>query len=386
MEGRGAVFRALAGNRALLRVVAAYTLFTLAESAVWMAMLVYAFEWGGTTAAGLVALAQLVPAALLAPLLSALASRRSPVVLLAVGYLAQAAGMGATVVGAILGVPAVTVAAAVVTSVAFTATRPAQSTLFPSLAATPDQLTAVNVITGWVEAAGFAVAGSLTGLLIWLSGVAGVFAAGALCGLAAARLVAGLRVPSLAAPGADDEEDTPGTGLRSSIRLAAREPRLRLMLALMTAQSIVSGALDLLFVILAVGVLGRSSAWVGYLNAADGLGAIVAAAFSVLLIGRRLSMPILVAALLPLAAGAGGRALIRADSAAPVPVVQIALLRSIPRTATVTARTGALVYELAREPFLTAVLGHPATGREANGIADRLLAADAVRDSPDPTT
>jgi len=539
------VFRALAGNRALLRVVAAYALFTLAESAVWMAMLVYAYAWGGTTAAGLIAVAQLAPAALLAPVLSALTSRRSPVVLLVGGYLVQAAGMGATAAGAILGVPAVAFAAAVVTATAVTATRPAQSTLFPSLAATPDQLTAVNVVVGWVEAAGFTVAASLTGLLIWLSGVAAVFAAGAVLGLAAAQLVAGLRVPPLAAP---EREDAADGGLRSSIRLAARQPKLRLMLALMTAQSIVSGALDLLFVILAVSVLGRSQAWVGYLNAADGVGAILAAAFSVLLIGKRLGMPILVsalllssavaataggvglagtlallaavgashelldiasrtllqrsvpaqslgqvfglleglamagyalgtllvpalvhlggsrlallgvAALLPLAAVAGGRALFIVDAEAPVPVVQIALLRSIPlfaqlpapdleglaaaltplqvpagttlitrgetgdtyyaiasgeldvtrdgqllhqsgrgegvgeiallrsipRTATVTARTDALVYELGREPFLTAVLGHAATRGEANRIADRLLAANARRDSPDP--
>jgi len=537
------VFRALAGNRALLRVVAAYALFTLAESGVWMAMLVYAYAWGGTTAAGLIALAQLAPAALLAPVLSALASRRSPVAALVGGYLAQAAGMGATAAGALLGWPALAFAAAVVTATSATATRPAQATLFPSLAATPDQLTAVNVMVGWVEAAGFTVAASLTGLLIWLTGVAGVFAAGAVLGLAAAWLVAALRVPSLAAPEAADGGEA---GLRASVRLAAGQPKLRLMLALMTAESVVSGALDLLFVILAVSVLDRSQAWVGYLNAADGVGAVFAAALGVLLIGRRLGLPILaaalllslavagtaggaglpgtlallvavgashqlldiasrtllqrsvpaqalgqvfglleglamagyavgtllvpalvaiggsrlallgVAALLPLAAVAGGRALLIVDAEAPVPVVQIALLRSIPlfaqmpapaleglagalepldvpagttlikageagdsyyaiasgefdvtrdgqlvrqsgrgegvgeiallrsipRTATVTARSDALVYELGREPFLAAVLGHPATRREANSIADQLLAADGSRDSP----
>ena len=42
------------------------------------------------------AVAQLVPAAVLAPVAAAVADRRSPVVLLAVGYLVQAAGMAAT--------------------------------------------------------------------------------------------------------------------------------------------------------------------------------------------------------------------------------------------------------------------------------------------------
>lgn len=57
-------------------------------------------------------------------------------------------------------------------------------------------------------------------------------------------------------------------------------------------------------------------------------------------------------------------------------VGEIALLRAIPRTASVVAATDATVYELAREPFLTAVLGHAVTQRRAHGIADGRLAAD----------
>ena len=83
-------FRSLAGNRALLRVLGAYTLFILTEYSVWIAMLVYAYAHGGATIAGLVALAQLVPAAVLAPVAAAVADRRSPVVLLAGGYVVQA--------------------------------------------------------------------------------------------------------------------------------------------------------------------------------------------------------------------------------------------------------------------------------------------------------
>ena len=56
-------------------------------------------------------------------------------------------------------------------------------------------------------------------------------------------------------------------------------------------------------------------------------------------------------------------------------VGEIALLRAIPRTATVIAHTDATVYKLHREPFLTAVLGHAATQRQADRIADARLAA-----------
>ena len=57
-----------------------------------------------------------------------------------------------------------------------------------------------------------------------------------------------------------------------------------------------------------------------------------------------------------------------------MPVVQIALLRAIPRTATVVAHTDATVYKLDREPFLTAVLGHAPTQRQADHIAGTRLA------------
>jgi CRP-like cAMP-binding protein len=55
-------------------------------------------------------------------------------------------------------------------------------------------------------------------------------------------------------------------------------------------------------------------------------------------------------------------------------VGEIALLRDIPRTATVIAHSAATVYELHRDLFLTAVLGHAPTQRQADRIADARLA------------
>jgi len=59
-------------------------------------------------------------------------------------------------------------------------------------------------------------------------------------------------------------------------------------------------------------------------------------------------------------------------------VGEIALLRAIPRVATVVAHTAATVYALDREPFLTAVLGHAPTQRQADRIVDAMLATGAA--------
>jgi len=115
---RRRAFSSIAGNRALLRVLAAYLLFILTEYAVWIAMLVFAYNRGGTIVAGLVAVAQLVPAAVVAPVVASLADRRSPVVLLGGGYLAQVAGMAGTAAAIGAGAPLAAYAAAVVASTA----------------------------------------------------------------------------------------------------------------------------------------------------------------------------------------------------------------------------------------------------------------------------
>ena len=206
----------------MLRVLAAYVMFTLTEYAVWIAMLVFAYSRGGAPIAGLVAVAQLVPAAVAAPVAAAVADRRSSVVLLTGGYLVQAAAMAGTAAAVGVGVPLAAYAAAAVAATAVTTSRPAQSALIPSVAATPDQLTAANVVVGWLEAAGVVAAGLLAGVLITLAGVGCVFAVCAGLGLMAALLVAGLRVAALPA---EQGTDAVAAGIGEGLRLAVRQPR-----------------------------------------------------------------------------------------------------------------------------------------------------------------
>ena len=235
-RSRLGAFRALAGNRALRRVVAGYALFILTEYSVWIAMLVYAYSRGGATIAGVVALAQLVPAALLAPVFAALADRRSPVVLLAGGYLAEAAGMGATAV-------------AIAGACRWRHTRrgggfhcghrhpPGPVDADPVAGGHPDQLTQPT----WGRAGGgcgTAVAGSLTGALTWLTGVAGVLARAQPWRASRRCWRSGWRVPRWPPAGARSPTAAGGS---ASVRLAVRQPRRRRCWALLTPRRLWSG-------------------------------------------------------------------------------------------------------------------------------------------------
>jgi len=99
VSGEGGRVGALTGIRSngdLVRVLAASVGFNVAELATWLAILVYAYDLGGASLASVVAVVQLVPAALLAPVASAAGDVGDRRRLLLVGYLVQAAAMAAT--------------------------------------------------------------------------------------------------------------------------------------------------------------------------------------------------------------------------------------------------------------------------------------------------
>jgi MFS family permease len=275
-------------NRELRRVELAFVGFNAAEWGVWIAMLVYAYDHGGATTAGLVALVQLVPAAIFAPLAASLGDRFRPTRVLAAGYVAQASAMAAT--GAVLladGPPFAAYALAAVGATAVTVTRPAQAVLTPALARTPEELTAANVASGWIESVSMLAAPALAGVLLAAGGAGAVFAVMAGAALASAILVAPLRGPAPAGGGPGFDRTLDG------VRAVAREPGPRSLVWLLGVEALAIGALDVLYVVLAVDVLHRDGSTAGYLNAAFGAGGVAGIAVTVALVGRRRLAPAL---------------------------------------------------------------------------------------------
>ncbi len=284
------VLRTVFGNSELRRVELAYIAFNGAEWGTWIAMLVYAYEHGGTTTAGVVALVQLVPAGLCAPFAAVLADRRGPARMLTVSYAAQAVTMAATATAVYAGAsPFLVYALGASAAIAVTCTRPAQAALVPGLSRSPEELTAANVVSSWIESAGIFLAPAAVGLLLGVSGPATAFAV-----MAAFVAIGGALTLGLPGPAASAETASPIDETVAGIRLVARDPSARKLVGLLGAQFVVIGALDVLCVVLALGVLDLGESGVGYLNAAFGLGGVLGIAATAAVVGRaRLASPLL---------------------------------------------------------------------------------------------
>lgn len=284
------VLRTVLGNRELRRVELAFAGFNTAEWAVWIALLVYAYERGGTTAAGLVAVGLLVPSMLFAPLGAVLGDRYRPGRTLFWSYIAQAIGMGITATLLLSAAPALLIyAAAAVAATAVTVTRPTMGALTPGLARRPEELTSVNVVSSWIESISILIGPILAGLLLAISGPGWVYGVMAIVVATGAALV--WTVPGPPPAGETEVREAAHIALSRAAGAIKGEPSARVLVAIVCAAFVALGALEVLYPQLAIDALEQSSSWAGYLNAAFGAGAAVAIVFTASLVGRQRLMP-----------------------------------------------------------------------------------------------
>jgi MFS family permease len=319
-----AAFGAVLHNASMRRVLLAFVGFSLAEWATWIAILVHAYHRGGATETGVVALIQLAPSTVVAPLAAVLGDRYRRDRALLVAYLAQATTMGLTAAALLIDAPSpITYAAAAAAATSITLTRPIQAAILPALARTPAELTAGNVSAGAVETGSILVGPMLAGFGLAAWGAGPVFVASAFVTLAGAGLILGVRsVETHVEAGAPGRQPIRAAlhGVLGGFAMLAREEKPRTVVTVLGSASVLWGAIDVLLVVLALDVLALGETWVGYLNAALGAGGLVGAALAVTLIGRpRLALPLVGGILLwalPLAA----------IGVLPLPVVALALL------------------------------------------------------------
>jgi predicted MFS family arabinose efflux permease len=123
-----------------------------------------------------------------------------------------------------------------------------------------------------IENASIVVGPALAGVMLATAGAGFVFAVMAAWLAVSAVLIAGIRAPSAAQPTAASVD-----GPLSALRLLLTTPGAALLIALLAVQQLQVGALDVLFVALALSALHIGETGVGLLTSAVGLGGVIGA-------------------------------------------------------------------------------------------------------------
>ena len=219
----------------------------------------------------------MLPAGLSAPFTSLLADRRSRRDLLLEASVVQAAALALVVAAVALDAPLAVVLALRRGAVDRVLGRqPDAGVAAAAAGAQPEQLAAANVVTYGIESAGYCVGSLLGGVL--------VAAAGRRRRLRRDRLAFAL---SAALRGLPRDAPPPHREARAGERLSREvlagfaavlaEPRLRLVVGVLSVATLVEGAVDVLIVVVALDVLDAGEAGLGWLNAAWAVGGISAA-------------------------------------------------------------------------------------------------------------
>ena len=277
-------------NANLRSLELAWAASILGNWAFLVAVSVYAYGIGGETAVGVLLMLRLVPAGLIAPFAGVLADRYRRERVLLVSNLARIVLVSAAAACVFLDAPAVAVyALAVAAAIANTPIRSAQAALTPSLARSPSELTAANAVASTFESIAAFAGPAVAGILLVALDIGSVFAVTA--GLVVVSTVFVLRIRVDEPPTRRGlEASTIASEALAGFRTIARDPALRVLVALFTAQTFVAGAVQVFLVITAFELLKLGDAGVGYLNSAVGVGALIGGVLALSLAGaKRLS-------------------------------------------------------------------------------------------------
>lgn len=279
-------FRAVFANLDLRRVELAWA---GSETGKWLyivALSIFAYDAGGATAVGLVALIRTVPAALGAPFTALLGDRYPRErVMLGASLVRCAAVVGAAAVAGSGGHAYLVYVLAGVVTLASTAFRPAQAAALPSLARTPEELTAANVAASTIATVASFVGPAVGGLLFAVTSTQVVFVLTAAVFLSSALLLVRVRLD------VSQEEPVAPAGIArdavAGFRAILAAADLRLLVGLYAVQAFVGGAFNVLLVVSALELLGLGESGVGFLNAAFGVGGVLGAVVALALLARR---------------------------------------------------------------------------------------------------
>lgn len=272
-------------NRNLRRIELAFAGSVIGDWAYATAVTVWAYDVGGAKAVGIWGAVRLIGMAVLAPIASSVADRRSRKAVMVNVDLVRAILVVAATACLYADTPAAPIfVLATLVSFVGCVFRPAQAALMPSLADTPEQLTAANGASSTFESVGFFVGPALGALLLTVASTESVFLLDAATFLLSMLLVLGVRPRTDASDvertddaeeAADDQRPGVLAEMAAGFTTIARDRNLRVVTLIASLQTIIAGASAVFGVLLAVEVLETGPRGVGYLDGTLGVGAII---------------------------------------------------------------------------------------------------------------
>jgi MFS family permease len=269
----------------------AWTASIIGQYAFLVAVSVYAYGVGGEKAVGLVFLARLIPAALVAPFAGMLGDRYPRERVLVATNVARIVLVGASAVGVLADAdPWIVYGLAIAATIATTPFRSSQAALTPSLARTPEELTAANAVASGVESIAVFAGPALAGVLFGVASTGAVFLTTAALIVVSSLFLVLIHVEHVERPPRELDASTILGERLAGFTTLGRDRSLALMMGLLTAQTAMFGALQVFIVVMALELLDLGDGGVGYLNAAIGVGAFIGAVAALTLTGaQRLS-------------------------------------------------------------------------------------------------
>lgn len=262
------------------RLQLAWGFAVVAGSSSLIAFLVYAFAAGGSGLVATYGVLRVLPGAVVTPLVTGLGDRVPRDHLLRWTTAARAVLVTIAAIGAFVSAPPWIVIAAGAASASMSSTfRPLQASTLPWLVRTPGELTSANVTATMMENGGSLLGPLVAGAMLVVAGPAAVLTFSALCMAGALLALLRLQVPRQAA--AD------GAGARTMVRdaVAGADALRRIappggLVVVAFAQTFARGALLVVSVVLVLGPLQLGDDAVAWLNAAMGIGGLVAGAWA----------------------------------------------------------------------------------------------------------
>ena len=291
LSGRLGPFRAVWSNPALRLVQASWAGSYAGDAIIAVAFGVLAYDAAGSKGVAILVGAQMLPAAFLAPLVSA-ASRKVPRerLVLAIDGIRTLVAVTAAALAAAHVPHALLLVLAAIAMTATVVSNPARRSLVPLLVSTPAELTAAGVVSSVVQATALTVGPVIAALLYLTTQTWVVLSAAAV--LLSAVVVIEAFLPSTSGVAIEPRAERGLLGLSEGFAAVRANAQLKLAAAMFAAKNLARGALNVLVVVIPLELLGLTPSAVGWLSAMIGVGGVVGGIAATTLVGRtRLAGP-----------------------------------------------------------------------------------------------